>query len=86
MRAVGITVAVRVSLAVLWNIDLVRNNYPSGLNLLKRWVQAFQLDARVGSCKAPVGFVVVVIAARAPCSDLADKGGSVGDAAVEALA
>ncbi len=58
----------------------------SGLNLLKRWVQAFQLDARVGGCKAPVGFVVVVIAARAPCSDLADKGGSVGDAAVEALA
>ncbi len=63
-----------------------RSRTTSGLNLLKRWVQAFQLDARVGGCKAPVGFVVVVIAARAPCSDLADKGGSVGDAAVEALA
>ncbi len=58
----------------------------SGLNLLKRWVQAFQPGARVGGCKAPVGFVVVVIATRAPCSDLADKGGSVGDAVVEALA
>ncbi len=58
----------------------------SGLNLLKRWVQAFQPDARVGGCNAPVGFGVVVIAARAPCSNLAGKGGSVGDAAVEALA
>ncbi len=58
----------------------------SGLNLLKRWVQAFQLDARVGGCKAPVGFVVVVIVARAPCHNLAGKGGSVGDAAVEAWA
>ncbi len=58
----------------------------SGLNLLKRWVQAFQPDARVGGCKAPVGFGVVVIAARASCSDLADKGGRVGDATVEALA
>ncbi len=53
-----------------------RSRTTSDLTLLKRWVQAFQLDARVGGCKAPVGFGVVVIAARAPCSDLVDKGGA----------
>ena len=35
----------------------------SGLNLLKRWIQAFQLHLGVGRCEVPVGLGVVVVAA-----------------------
>ena len=47
---------------------------PSGLNHLKYRVQAFQLDAGVGGCKAPVGLGVVGVSALGPGRDLARQG------------
>ena len=68
--------------------DETRNRLiaPSGLNLLKRRVEAFQLDASIGLCKAPVSFGVVGVAADNPGLDLALKGRLVGEAPVETLA
>ncbi len=65
---------------------LVGTTVSSGLTHLNRWVQAFELDAGVGGCKAPVGFGVMGVAFRHPRLDLDGKGTGIGDAAGEALA
>src|SRR5262245_59056572 len=57
----------------------------TGLNHLKHWVEALQLDAGIDCCKAPVSLVVLVVAAVLPGVDLALEGGPVGDTPVEAL-
>ncbi len=59
---------------------------PSGLNQLKCGVEAFQLDAGIGGCKAPGGLGVVSVAPVKPSRDLAYELGHIGDAAVQALA
>ena len=58
----------------------------SGLNLLKRRIQALQFDTGIGGREVPVGLGVVGVAALAPRVDLGRESGGVGDAAVEALA
>src|SRR5215470_13416020 len=58
----------------------------TGGGQLKCRVEAFQPDAGIGGCKAPVSLVVMDVAVVLPGVDLALEGRLVGDTPVEALA
>jgi hypothetical protein len=55
----------------------------SGLNQLKCRVEALQLDAGVGGCKAPVSFDIMNIAVAEPGGELSLKATAVRDAPIE---
>ena len=58
---------------------------PSGSNLLKCRVQAFQFDAGVLGCEAPIGFGMGGISLGEPGADLCFKSRLIFDAPIEAL-
>jgi hypothetical protein len=58
---------------------------PSGLNQLKCRVEAFQLDAGLGGCKAPVSFDIVSIAVEEPGGNLALETAPIRDTPIETL-
>ena len=55
---------------------------PSGLKQLKCPVEALQLDAGVGGCKAPVSFDVMNIALAEPGGDVSLEVATVRDAPI----
>src|SRR5262245_54963199 len=57
----------------------------SGLNQLKCGVEAFQLDAGIGGCKAPVSFDIVSVAVDEPGANLALEAAPVRDTPIETL-
>src|SRR5262245_29974327 len=57
----------------------------SGLNQLKCRVEALELDASIGGCKAPVGFDIVSVAMEEPGANLALEAAPVRDTPIEAL-
>src|SRR5262245_51308863 len=57
----------------------------SGLNQLKCRVEALQLDAGIGGCKAPVSFDVMNIAVAQPGGDVSLEVATVRDAPIETL-
>src|SRR6476660_4079593 len=57
----------------------------SGLNQLKCRVEAFQLDAGIGGCKAPVSFDIVSVAVEEPGGNLALEAAPIRDTPIEAL-
>ena len=57
----------------------------SGLNHLKRWVQALQFDTGVLCCEAPIGFCVAGVALLKSGADLSLKVWLIFDAPVKAL-
>jgi hypothetical protein len=61
------------------------DSHPSGLNQLKRRVEAFQLDAGICGRKAPVSFDIVSVAVEEPGSDLALEAAPVRDTPIETL-
>jgi hypothetical protein len=58
----------------------------SGLNLLNRRIQAFQLHTRVGGREVPIGFRVGSVAPRGPSGHLFLQRGALWDAAGDSLA
>src|SRR5262245_25952538 len=61
------------------------NTAPSGLNHLKCWVEALELDAGIGGCKAPVSFDIVGVAVEEPGGNLALEAAPVRDTPIETL-
>jgi hypothetical protein len=57
----------------------------SGLNHLKCRVEAFQLDAGIGGCKAPVSFDIVSVAVEEPGANLALEAAPIRDTPIETL-
>src|SRR5262245_66305058 len=57
----------------------------SGLNQLKCRVEALELDAGIGGCKAPVSFDIVSVAIAEPGGNLALEAAPVRDTPIETL-
>ena len=55
------------------------------MNQLKCRVEAFQLDAGIGGCKAPVSFDIVSVAVEEPSGNLALEAAPIRDTPIETL-
>ena len=66
-------------------IALKSPSCPSELIHLKRWVEMFEFDARVGGRELPVGFCVIFVSVCLPGGNFVGEELPVGNAPIEAL-